>query len=210
MLIRRSKELATQLDVYGLIMLIRQLLVLVGLLFGSLLWSADAPRIRPLTWAQPVIGTQLENLHQVSPEVYRSGQPSSGDLKLLVEQLGVKSVLTLRNWHDDEDEGKGLPLTLYRVDMEADEVEPDKVAKALAIIRDAPKPILIHCWHGSDRTGLMIAAYRITAQGWDPLAATDELQNGGFGYHAKMFPGIVDWLKAGNLKAPGKVAGAKP
>jgi tyrosine-protein phosphatase SIW14 len=190
--------------------MIRPHLLIISLLVAAHLHAADTPRIRPLTWAQPVIGTQLENLHQVSPEVYRSGQPNAGDLKLLVEQLGVKSVLTLRNWHDDKDEGKDLPLTLYRVDMEADEVEPEKVAKALQIIHDAPKPILIHCWHGSDRTGLMVAAYRITAQGWEPTAATDELQNGGFGYHAKMFPGIVDWLKAGHLKPSEKTVEAKP
>lgn len=181
--------------------LFQRLIVLACLPLLNLasLAAADAPRTRPLTWAQPVIGTQLENLHQVSPEVYRSAQPNTADLKLLIEQLGVKSVLTLRNWHDDQGVGKGLPLTLYRVDMEADEVEADKVAKALQIIHDAPKPILIHCWHGSDRTGLVVAAYRITAQGWDPLAATDELTNGGFGYHAKMFPGIVDWLRSGAL-----------
>ena len=73
----------------------------------SPLIAADAPpRIRPLTWAQPVIGTQLENFHQVSPEVYRSGQPTARDLKLLVEQLGIKSVLTLRDLHDDADEAE--------------------------------------------------------------------------------------------------------
>ncbi|MBA3698173.1 MAG: tyrosine-protein phosphatase [Planctomycetes bacterium] len=174
-------------------------------------WAADAPRIRPLTWAQPVIGTQLANFHQVSPEVYRSGQPKARDLKLLVEQLGIKSVLTLRDLHNDDDEAEGLPLALYRVEMEADDVEPDKVARAMQIIKDAPKPILIHCWHGSDRTGLVIAAYRITFQGWDPTVAADELVNGGFGYHHKMFPGIAAWLRSGALK-PGTapLAPAKP
>ncbi len=185
--------------------MIRSLLaIFISGLIAQMMAADALPRLRPLTWAQPVIGTTLENLHLVSPEVYRSAQPSSKELKMLCEQLGVKSVLTLRNWHDDEGEGKGLPLTLYRVDMEADEVEPDKVAKALRIIAEAPKPILIHCWHGSDRTGLMVAAYRITVQGWEPTAATDELQNGGFGYHAKMFPGIVDWLQAGHLPRPVK------
>lgn len=178
----------------------RALLALLGLLIAPLSWSADAPRIRPLTWAQPVIGTQLENFHQVSPEVYRSGQPKERDLKLLVEQLGVKSVLCLRDLHDDDDEAEGLPLALYRVEMEADDVEPDKVARAMQIIKDAPKPILIHCWHGSDRTGLVVAAYRITFQNWDPVVAADELANGGFGYHHKMFPGIAEWLRSGVLK----------
>lgn len=170
-------------------------------LFPHQLHAADIPpRIRPLTWAQPVIGTQLENLHQVSPEVYRSGQPKARDLKQLVEQLGIKSVLTLRDLHDDADEAEGLPLALYRVEMEADDVEPEKVARVMQIIKDAPKPILIHCWHGSDRTGLVVASYRITFQGWEPAMAADELLNGGFGYHHKMFPGIAEWLRSGVLK----------
>ena len=46
---------------------------------------------------------------------------------------------------------------------------------------------------------LMIAAYRITTQGWDPAQATDELINGGFGYHASLFPGIAEWLRSGAL-----------
>jgi tyrosine-protein phosphatase SIW14 len=187
-------------------------LALVVLLFvGGAVAADQAPRIRPLTWAQPVIGTQLENLHQVSPEVYRSGQPKARDLKLLVEQLGVKSVLTLRDYHNDDDEAEGLPLALYRVEMEADDVEPEKVARAMQIIKDAPKPILIHCWHGSDRTGLVVAAYRITAQGWEPTIAADELVNGGFGYHHKMFPGIAEWLRSGALKpAAAPIAPVKP
>ncbi len=180
---------------------LRHLLIATCLLFGNQTFAADAPpRIRPLSWAQPVIGTQLENFHQVSPDVYRSGQPKSRDLKLLVEQLGVKSVLCLRDLHDDDDEAEGLPLALYRVEMEADDVEPEKVARAMQIIKDAPKPILIHCWHGSDRTGLVVAAYRISFQNWDPVVAADELANGGFGYHHKMFPGIAEWLRSGALK----------
>lgn len=187
------------------------LVVLLGLLIAQSSWSADAPRIRPLTWAQPVIGTQLDNFHRVSPEVYRSGQPKARDLKLLVEKLGVKSVLCLRDLHNDDDEAEGLPLALYRVEMEADDVEPEKVARAMQIIKDAPKPILIHCWHGSDRTGLVVAAYRITFQGWEPTVAADELANGGFGYHHKMFPGIAEWLRSGALK-PGtpSLAPVKP
>ena len=180
--------------------MIRSIALIVLLLMTLTITAAEAPpRVRPTTWAQPVIGTTLENLHQVSPDVYRSAQPSNKELKMLCEHLGVKSVLTLRNWHDDKDEGKDLPLTLYRVNMEADEVDPVKVAQALKIIAEAPKPILIHCWHGADRTGLMIAAYRITTQGWDPAQATDELINGGFGYHASLFPGIAEWLRSGAL-----------
>ena len=120
-----------------------QLIVLVTMFAGALI-AEDGTRVRPPTWALPVIGTGPQNLHQVSPEVYRSAQPSAKDLKLLCEKLGVRSVLKLRDLHNDDDEAEGLPLALYRVEMEADEVGPEKVAIALKMLRDAPKPVLIH------------------------------------------------------------------
>ena len=173
-------------------------IIIATLLAGALaaaLATAEVSRARPSTWAQPVIGTGLANFHQVSPEVYRSTQPSAKDLKLLCEKLGVvKSVLTLRDLHDDTDEAEGLPLALYRVEMRADDVEP-----ALKILADAPKPVLIHRWHGSDRTRLVVAAWRITAQGW-AAAAVDELEHGGFGHHFGWFPQITTWLRSGALK----------
>ena len=41
----------------------------------------------------------------------------------------------------------------------------------------------MHCWHGSDRTGTVIAMYRMVVQGWSREDALDELVNGGYGYH---------------------------
>jgi protein tyrosine/serine phosphatase len=40
----------------------------------------------------------------------------------------------------------------------------DEIKQSLEIIKNAPKPILIHCWHGSDRTGVVAASYRIIKQ----------------------------------------------
>lgn len=43
--------------------------------------------------------------------------------------------------------------------------------------------MVVHCWHGSDRTGAVIAAYRIVQQGWSQHDAIDEMINGGYGFH---------------------------
>jgi len=45
------------------------------------------------------------------------------------------------------------------------------------------QPVLVHCQHGSDRTGTMVAIYRITQDGWTKAQAIDEMVNGGFGFH---------------------------
>ena len=153
-------------------------------------------RVRPPTWAQPVIGTQLENLHCVTPYIYRSSQPSAKDLKQTHEKLGIRSVLSLREYHRSDDEAAGLPLQVYRIKMNAGHVDAVAVKQALNIIKTAPKPILIHCWHGADRTGLVIAAWRIAEQKWSVDDAIDELKNGDYGYHESVFPGIIEWIRS--------------
>ena len=51
-------------------------------------------------------------------------------------------------------------------------------------IRRASGPVLVHCLHGSDRTGTIVAMYRIVEQGWTREAAIAEMTGGGYGYHA--------------------------
>jgi len=153
-----------------------------------------APRPRPIEWAQPVIGTSLDNLFQVSPDLFRSDQPDAKDVADL-KALRIRSILSLRDHHDDA-AVKGLgQFQLSRVAMEADEVGREQLLQALRLIRDAPKPVLVHCWHGSDRTGVTVAAYRIVFQRWSNERAIDELKNGGFGYHAKLYKNLVSLLE---------------
>ena len=47
----------------------------------------------------------------------------------------------------------------------------------MKILRDAPKPILVHCQHGSDRTGAVIALYRILFQNMSKVEAIKELKS---------------------------------
>jgi tyrosine-protein phosphatase SIW14 len=158
-----------------------------------------APRTRPAEWAQPVLGTKLDNFFQVSPDLFRSAQPDAGEVADL-KALGIRSILNLRDTHDDATV-KGLGgFRLTRVAMEADEVSREQLLQALRAIRDAPKPMLVHCWHGSDRTGVVVAAYRVVFQQWSREQAIDELRNGGFGYHARLYPNLVSLLETVDAK----------
>ena len=152
--------------------------------------SPATPRERPATWAVPIIGASLDNLYRVSPDLYRCEQPGQANIADL-QALGIRSILNLRNLHTDSKQLVAAGFTLLIQRMEADEVSMDDLVAALRQFRTAPKPVLVHCWHGSDRTGSVVAAYRIVFQDWTPAAALDELRHGGFGYHEKTFPNIM-------------------
>lgn len=150
------------------------------------------PRVRPARWAQPVIGTGLENLHRVDDSLYRSGHPEASDLPTL-RALGIRSIASLREYHDDDPAFAEAGIHLARYKLATGSVQ-DHLAEVLRGIRDLPKPLLVHCWHGSDRTGFLVAGYRIAFQEWTSRDAAEEFALGDYGYHAKTFPHIVKHL----------------
>ena len=177
------------------------LVTLVATLFAAgLLPAAEAGiRPRPADWATPMLAVHLENLHQVTPEIYRSEQPDDEAFTEL-RHFGIQSVLNLRDNHDDDDEAEGTGIALYRDEIETDDIGDAEVVAALRILRKAPKPVLVHCWHGADRTGCVIAMYRILYQGWTREQAIDELVNGGYDFHA-MWDNIPEYLRTTDLEA---------
>ena len=169
------------------------------LLFLSVALAAcshpEAPRVRPAEWAQPVIGSSLTNAYRVSYDVFRSEQPGVGDLPA-IKALGVRSLLSLRKYHTDDTAYAKAGLVLLQHPSVAGAFTEADLLLALALLRDAPKPVLVHCWHGSDRTGAVIAAYRVVFQHWTKDQAVDDLTNGGYGFHAQTFPEIVPLIQS--------------
>jgi tyrosine-protein phosphatase SIW14 len=179
------------------VMVFRWMLFLTLLIPGMML--ADA-RVRPVEWAQPMLGLELGNFYRLSDEVYRSSQPDDEEMVAL-EGMGMRSVLNLREFHSDTDEARDTRLELYRVPVNAGDVDDDFVISALQVIAKAEKPILIHCWHGSDRTGVVSAMYRMVFQGWPRERAIDEFVSGGYGYHASFYPNIERYLETVDIEA---------
>ena len=171
-------------------------LLIITLSASLLPAAATAPR--PESWAKPVTAEHLRNFYQLDEKVYRSAQPGKKGFQEL-RSVGIRNVLSFRDYHSDDD-GKKFGLSLYRVKMEAGDISDDKVIEALRIIRDADGPILIHCWHGSDRTGLISAMYRIVFQNWSREAALDELMNGGYGYHS-LYKNIPEYVRKADIEA---------
>lgn len=138
---------------------------------------------RPAKWAQPVETTAVKNLHRLSPHLYRSAQPDAAGMREL-EKHGVKTVINLRDFNEDDKEARGTKLRLRNVDMNAWRIKDEEVAQVLALLRKKKDgPFLIHCQHGADRTGVACAMFRLVEQGWSREDAIRELTAGGFGFH---------------------------
>jgi tyrosine-protein phosphatase SIW14 len=149
-----------------------------------------APRERPEKWAKPVISTTLENCYRVSADLYRCEQPEKKDIPDL-RTLGIQTIFNLRNYHSTPEAFPEAGFVVAAERLKAGKLTVDQLVAVLRKFRDAPKPVIVHCWHGSDRTGSFVAAYRIVFEGWTPAEALDELRYGGFGYHESWFPNII-------------------
>ncbi|MBN2529207.1 MAG: tyrosine-protein phosphatase [Deltaproteobacteria bacterium] len=126
-------------------------------------------------------------MYQITGTVYRGAQPTQEGIASL-HRMGIKTVISLRRFHDDTDKTAAVnlsdKLTLFHLPMNAWDVSIDDIVQFLRIVRnEANHPVFFHCKHGSDRTGTMAAAYRMVVEGWTATDAVQEMKRGGFGYH---------------------------
>lgn len=174
-------------------------LLAVALLADAATWAAEP---RPETWAKPLNRPGLSNLHQVTPTLYRGAQPGRQGMKTL-EAMGVKTVINLRHLHSDKRLLAGT--SLHGVHIEVNTLAPEHaeiVAFLKAVTDPAAQPVFVHCQHGADRTGLMIAMYRLAVQGWSKDEALRELRQGGYNFHSiwKHIPRIIERIDVAALR----------
>ncbi len=176
-----------------------QLLSAFGLACLALLTTVntqadEAMSLRSPEWAQPV-GHQF-NLHQMTPTLYRSALPDSSAVPVL-QNLKVATVI---NFLPESDSAwlKSSDIKEVQLSYRTNHVDDSDVLAALRAIQaaEADGPVLMHCKHGSDRTGLMAAMYRVVIQGWSKEDALNEMTLGGFGTSNGFKDGVRYMMKA--------------
>jgi protein tyrosine/serine phosphatase len=156
--------------------------------------GASVAKARPAHWAQPIQLNGVNNLHRVTAQLYRSAQPRLDAMSEL-RTLGIRTVINLRAFHCDLPGLRASGLGHRRLQLFTWKIEDMHVIRVLSLLRDARHgPFLIHCKHGADRTGLMIAMYRMVEQGWSKRAALREMIDGGYGYH-RLWRNIVRYIE---------------
>ncbi len=160
------------------------LLVTFTLAYGYL--GANTVRKRSVgsaSWSSTVAAAGVPNLHRVDEGLFRSAQPTAEGMASLAA-LGIKTIVNLRHNHSDQSEIEGLPLVEKRICVNTWSIDADQARDFIRIATDEQsRPVLVHCQHGADRTGAMVALYRVLRHGWSDEDAIREMTGGGFGFH---------------------------
>jgi tyrosine-protein phosphatase SIW14 len=140
----------------------------------------------------------VSNAGKVSEMLLRGAQPSAQGLAEL-KKLGVTTIVDLRGnsgpvaWERAQAESLGMrfvniPVFGWSAPGDA------KVAQFLKVVQQDPtQKIFVHCYYGEDRTGVMVATYRIAQQNWTPEQAAAEMNSFGFHYH--LYPGMKSYVR---------------
>jgi len=172
-----------------------------------------------LTVASAWASSQNENLpnfQKVDDHVFRGAQPTDSGFKDLA-QLGIKTIVDLRDIgeHSQANEEKvvtDLGMRYVSVPMQGMSTPKiSQVAAVLALLNDtASGPVFVHCKRGADRTGTVIAVYRIAHYSWDNKKALSEAKSYGMSMFERAMQHFVMDFKPAVTLAAGGVDAASP
>jgi protein tyrosine/serine phosphatase len=140
----------------------------------------------------------LPNFGEVSPNLYRGGQPGADGLKAL-KKMGVSIVIDMRGSKSKHEQTFVEELGMEYVSIPWHCPFPDDApfVKFLNLIEhNHGKKIFVHCRLGDDRTGMAIASYRMAEEGWSADEAMKEMELFGFGgVHRLICPALSHYEK---------------
>ena len=176
------------------------------LLFVFLMCSCASTSTQSVTGAcSNNLGSTIQNFCVVTPNVlWRGARPDKDGVGWLIQQ-GVRTIVNLELILDDKPafgQATVADANIYEVgyfrihDWEplpilAPSVVDDHVAHFLAIVSQQPKPVYVHCRSGMNRTGVMVAAYRVLIEGVSDEEAIEEMRR----YRGQWFEAGAKYLR---------------
>jgi protein tyrosine/serine phosphatase len=149
----------------------------------------------------------IANFGKIDEGVYRGAQPGALGITNLA-RLGVKSIINLRMpgdvWKDEERLALAHGILYTNLPLAGTGRPSDnQVRMALEMIETLPGPVFVHCQHGCDRTGVIIACYRIRHDKWSNEAALQEADRYGMSKLEHGMRGFVlEFGKQGKRRIP--------
>lgn len=123
----------------------------------------------------------LENVGRVTPDIYRGSQPAGNGYDTL-KKMGIRTVINLRTSMSEKKQVEAAGMRSIEIPLSTfNNGDKEKVDRVVALLADqANRPVFVHCRQGRDRTGIVVAAYRMKMQGWPLAAAEAEMDSFGF------------------------------
>jgi len=123
----------------------------------------------------------VPNAGQVTGNLYRGGQPTATGFDALAS-MGINIVVDLRGSREGESERVAkLGMRYVAIPWHCPFPKDETFARFLILLRQNPgKKVFVHCRLGDDRTGMMVAAYRMAEQKWTATEAMKEMEAFGF------------------------------
>nr|WP_321510116.1 sulfur transferase domain-containing protein [uncultured Hyphomonas sp.] len=123
-----------------------------------------------------------QNLHQISPDMYRSNQPSPAKVMKYARELGLRTILNLRGestkgyylLEKEACEQAGIALIDFQV-FSRDTPTREAIFAARDLFETIEYPALMHCKSGADRAGLMSVLYMLLKEKVPFHQATEQL-----------------------------------
>ena len=177
------------------------ILLLIGAVTGSAAPppQAETPPASPAHTAQPTerhpAPAGLPNFSEVTPTLYRGGQPSNQGFSGLAK-MGIDIVVDLRGAGEPErKEVTRLGMQYVPIPWHCYQPKDEFFAQFLTLVRENPgKKVFVHCRLGDDRTGMMVAAYRMSEQGWSAEEAMKDMEIHGYSsFHHMICPRLVPY-----------------
>lgn len=173
-------------------MALHKKLRLTLMLIGSLILSA-CTHTRPSTIANPENINNFHKIDQVEPAIYRSGQPQTAKQWAHLQKLGIRTVIKLNRYSPEASEEQELALAkqhgikVLQIYMQPENMphnfnlwaHPDlpTLMRAVAALENPDNlPALVHCSHGKDRTGLVVAAFSMRNKNYSLQDAIKEME----------------------------------
>ena len=143
------------------------------------------------------------NFGKISAKLYRGAEPDAAAIANL-SQLGIKGIIDLRIgnevWSKEATQAQAAGILYTNVPLRGmGRPTDDQIRQVLSLIESMPGPVFIHCRHGCDRTGTVIACYRIQHDQWSNDAAFKEAVRYGISYFER---GMRKFILAFKALAP--------
>jgi protein tyrosine/serine phosphatase len=139
----------------------------------------------------------VANFQKVDDRVYRGAQPTDVGFANLAK-LGIKTVIDLRfsGEHSQAAEEKRVTAQgMHYVSIPMHGMSTpsnESIFKTLALLTDTNAgPVFVHCKRGADRTGTVVAVYRIQHDRWKNEKALEEARSLGMSWFQKAMQNYI-------------------